>query len=373
MNDLDLRERMHREAAALPSATFTLDDVQRSGRRRRQVRRAGGALGLAAAVAAAVVLLAVLPGGGRNPSPEPVADDGLIDWDLGVYVGFDSDPGEVEAALAALPSVVETQYLADSRRIFPGDEDLVSATVVEPPHDPGMVVVRLADGADVGAVAGTLHTVAGHVGVVFSAELAGRRLSEYFDGITADAVAVLPGDPEIVQAAPGPEPAFATAPLGELVELLPIDGPADLDGPFLASFDAGGARPGDRRDRAQPLVHVGRLVTGESVVLYGSEAGELCTSVVEANGWGGGCRPLGFEEVYGVDSISGDGGGGTVLIFVPGDTSVATIAHGEVRQWQRPVAGYALFPFEGSEPRRLIVTAYDAGGVELGRWEGGFG
>jgi len=52
---------------------------------------------------------------------------------------------------------------------------------------------------------------------------------------------------------------------------------------------------------------------------------------------------------------------------VPPLTSLVTISgDGGERMWQRPVAGWALLPYESS---MFTVDAYDATGTLIGHWE----
>lgn len=372
MSDLDLGDRLRQESRSLAGPSFTVDDVRRAGRRRKVGRWAAAGAGMTAAAVVVGVALFALPGDAPRPVPAAAPDIALIDWDLALFVADGESPEQLRDELELRPEVAEAQ-VASQAAVFPPvpiDETASVAPLTAdgtPDRAPTpLVVVRLANAAEATAAGSALEALDAVTIAVPSVAVAQDRLGRYFDGLAASAES-FGGQPEVLQAQFGPAPQFDVAGLGEEVRLVPLGAPGAPSLP-ASYFSRGGGGEPDGRDDRYPVVHLGS-VGGVHLVLDGTRDGDLCDSTVDPMGGGAaGCGPLPFTPRYGLSGYSTGGDFSTMTVRVPEAASVAAVSYRDVTAWQRPAAGYALFPLDGREPGPVEVVAYLADGTELGRW-----
>jgi hypothetical protein len=122
-----------------------------------------------------------------------------------------------------------------------------------------------------------------------------------------------------------------------------------------------------KRSEDRPVLHVGRLAEGDyQLLVYESTSGMRC----ESSGIYGACYDLDRYRygVSGYEYMVGEMG--HVEVEVPEGTSVVTISvDGGQLQWQRPVAGWAIFAAKMGDFVEFDVAAYDAAGELIGRWD----
>ncbi len=366
MSDLDLGDRLRQESATLAPPQYTLDEVRRAGRRRRVVRWAASGAGVTAAALVAGFALVALPGGDPDPVPAAAPDIALIDWDVALVLEPDASVDDVLAFVAERGDVLETQ-VAPREAVFPPppvDDSAVTAELTAPGVEAEVtqfVVLALAAGTDIEVVGPELESLAGVFQAIPSVEHARVRLRDHFEELRAGAT-VAGTDPEVVRPALGPAPAFDTSPLGEEIPLV-TSAPVP---PAFFGWAVG--EDGSGRDPALPVVHVGS-VDDVHLLLYGSLNGDRCDATIRITGAGGaGCGPVEFTPRYGSQGLASDGRSGVITVRVPRETAAVAVTMRAGAMWQRPAAGWALFPFTGSDPGQVEVVAYAADGSELGRW-----
>jgi hypothetical protein len=351
-------------------------------------------------VVALAAFLLVLVGGGfaiwltasRGSGSDVVGPD-LIDWDIQVQLWAPDDPQALVDGVGAMPGVAETQYLPDGSVLYPETpglgEDGDGAASTETSTSPSTVrtpmmaalLIRLADGADPDAVVAELDQRVEVSGIVYSPALAQRRGRAFFDRMQDGAV-VLSEDPLIVQPQPGPEPAFDTSSLGREIVLETVPpGESSMnalraDGGLFA-LDNDGSR---QLDDSRPILSVGRVTvprnsvssSAKNLILYPTVDGGYCSvTLSDGGGYGANCG-LYSDGQFGVaGGGSGSEGFSFINVVVPENTSVVTVeTQADGLMWQRPVAGWALFPtMVGDEMSGFIVEAFDRRGTMIGRWE----
>jgi len=125
-----------------------------------------------------------------------------------------------------------------------------------------------------------------------------------------------------------------------------------------------------RLDETRPILHIGRVDEIDAQhIIYPTVGNTYCDVVVERDGAGAGCG--GFtNSQFGVASSGSSGIIGHVAINVPTNTSVVALTTDDGQQlWQRPTAGWALFPARVHDYATYIVDAYDTVGNQIGHWE----
>jgi len=351
-------------------------------------------------VVALAAFLLVLVGGGlaiwltasRGSGLEMVGPN-LIDWDIQIRLWAPDDPQAVVNEVGAMPGVAETQYLPDGSVLYPetpglgegGDGAVSTETSASPStvRTPMMAVllIRLADGADPDAVVAELNQRIEVYGVVYSPALAERRERAFFDRMQDGAV-VLVEDPLIVQPQPSPEPAFDTSSLGReiVLEAVPPDelsmSALRADGGLFALDDNGSRQLDDSR----PILNIGRVTvprnsvssSAKHLILYPTIDGGYCNVTLSDDaGYGSNCGFYSDGQFGVAGGGSGSEGFSFINVVVPENTSVVTVeTQADGVMWQRPVAGWALFPtMVGDEMSGFIVEAFDQYGNVIGHWE----
>ncbi len=407
--DLDLREldELRRTLAAMEEqAPLSPDlDVVRMAPT-RSVRRPAVGLVTAAVVVAVLVGLPMLLIRTGSSDVAGAGSPATIDWDILISLAAPADANSLVIAVEAIDGVAEVQYVPDVSEYrsaesvglaAPQTEDTVApeGTVAPGGADPvatyAAMYLRLVPDADPGAVAQALDAPltelsldeAPHVEV--SPEIAVGRLDAWFD-FAADGARVVGGDPVLLQPAAGPEPQFDTSALGELVELEGL-GSADDLAPASGDQGDGLLDPGPFEPaRERPVVHIGALAGADArLVVYGSDddvqrsghRGAQCELVVVGDHrYQAGCRldtSVGFGVSGSGRSADDDTGIGFITVRVPAEAAaVVVVPDGGSPQWQRPIAGWALFvgeEWDYDTTTAVSVTAYDTAGDVIGEWD----
>ena len=303
-------------------------------------------------------------------------------WDLRAIVVDADDPAALTDVVSSWPEVGRTQYLTELGYGFGFrtqaaellDGGVVVTTLAVPEAGSGAtslgaLVVTLATPEAADLVAAKLRDLPEVFEVEYSVTFANAELEALFALATRDA-ATIPDERFVIQPAIGPAPAFDVSELGDEVLLDPwsVGGPA-----ITTLLPAGILRPeGPQPDIDRPILHIGSLETGERLVVFATQDGNVCRVTVEPGGSGSaGCGRLNIFDNYGVEgwsSTSGpDGTSAIVDVRVPYEAAVAAILADGVELWQRPIAGYAMVPMP-SEPGEMVVRAYDTDGTLIGEW-----
>ncbi|HLF43344.1 MAG TPA: hypothetical protein VJA46_07440 [Acidimicrobiia bacterium] len=209
---------------------------------------------------------------------------------------------------------------------------------------------------------------------------AGEAAAAYFS-FASEGALVLGEDPLILQPAPGPEPQFDTSALGTEVPLVPASTVADIPNGFLATTDNSADTAVEAplvehcvRTESRPILHIGYVSEIDArLLIYGTVSDGRGDYIFD----GGPGLPQ-YAVAIACDGfsgyphgVSGHGAGfgnsGFMNVEVSPLTSVVTVSTNEgERLWQRPVAGWALFPYKGGT---VTIDALDAAGSVIGHWE----
>jgi hypothetical protein len=280
---------------------------------------------------------------------------------------------EVLADVEAIPGVRIVDY------DYPDDSIIspmaVATTVpIDGPRDVGSLFLVVSDERDAldaaSQVIGILEArTIDYAGIIFSDEIAQSVGRDYFDRASKDAL-VLGDEPRVLQPGLGPEPEFDTSALGTEVILEPASSLAEIPDAVFAEEalpSSGAHRPKD----SLPLLHVGFLSEIRSTLMvYGSSGDLLCSFAVSETFSGGGCG--GFNTYpYGLFGSGGKQGDlGYSIVFVPESTAaVVLVVNDSDPMWQRPRAGWNMFPTPIVEGTTATAVAYASTGLVLGEWE----
>lgn len=355
--------------------------------RGKRLRLSGPAVALAAFLLVLVggALLAWVVAAGDGASFDVVEQPDLIDWDIQITVFTPDDPELLISGVETIVGVVETQYISDLSVLYPdapprpdsgvvattrpADTDTPATTTAERPIAVALLV-RLDNNNGVEDIAAQLNQRDDLLRVMYSPEIAVRRGDEYF-AAAAQGATVIGRDPLVVQPEPGPEPLFDTSLLGLEIVLIPAE-PGD---PIMERLQREGGlfRLDDsfQLDETRPILHIGRIDEIDAQhIIYPTAGNSYCDIVVEGDsGAGAGCGDF-TNSQYGVASAGSSGIVGHVNINVPTNTSVVALTTDDGQQlWQRPTAGWAIFPARVHDNATYIVDAYDTLGNQTGHWE----
>lgn len=313
----------------------------------------------------------------------------LIEWDIKVILPAPTDTDALVAEIEAITGVIETQYLPDASVLDTAtpqpivESDVVTTTRAPnadaPPTTVGersvtaALFIRLSGDAMPEVVATQLNSRDDLHETSYSPEIAERRAEEFFATAAQDAT-VLSEDPLVLRPSRGPEPQFDTSTLGREIVLQPASSTAELQ--ELLETAGIVERMGSREDRflydeTRPVLDIGYVAETDSrFVIYGTRENGFCDLTIESNGSSIGCGDF-TRTLYGVKGAGGTVGEiGNARVTVPEGTAAVTFsADGGEQLWQRPVAGWALFPAPIHDFVTYVVDAYDATGSRLGHWE----
>jgi hypothetical protein len=286
-------------------------------------------------------------------NPPPVANKPLTatNWDLLAYLPTTDGAGKVASQIESIPGVVEARY-------FPADDVEIAS-----------ILMRLENPTNAEAVASRIKRDVEEVySITYSEAIAETEGDAYFEFATAEAT-VVEQDPLILQPSQGPAPRFDTSVLGAEVALHAAESASDIPAGFLSQVRSPSMGT-DPLDPDRPVIHVGYLEEiGSDLLVYGTRSNGYCVWVSDGTGSGSTCANFNLYA-HGV-VLTGTGYPvGHAAVRVPEATSVVTLQvdSGEI-QWQRPSAGWALFPLRVTESTHLTTTAYDADGTLIGKWE----
>lgn len=322
---------------------------------------------LSGAWQAAAVFMGVLLVGGltwvlRSGSPS-VADPSptMSTWDLSVFITPVDDTDGLLAQIDPIPGVVEAEYVPDIANLQP---ELTAGLNI------AAVLIRIDAPENAESVATEINSRLDGVRVTYSEEIAAIEADAFFDFAVSDAV-VLGGDPLILQPPPGPEPEFDLSGLGVELSMIPAQSADEIAETFLAHAQAPRMEE-HALDPDRPVIHIGYLEEIDTrLIVYGTISNGYCAWVGTATGAGSSCGQFDMYP-FGVVMVgSGSGGNdGDVSVRVPKGTSIVTLSiDGNEPQWQRPRAGWALFPMTVREPAQFTVEAYAADGSLIGHWD----
>lgn len=381
----ELRKVWDRLETESPSVDWDALSAHRSPDRLPMRRRRSSGLTVAAAVFALVLLfggVAWLTRVANDPIPGgPLAN---LDWDLMATFPAPADAETSTDQVESIEGVESVEYYANAAVFWsnpaPTDsEDLVETTIegsIPVGEEPivAALLIQLQDPRDAERVAHVLDQEFETYSVEYSPELAAAMADEYFEA-TAEAAVVIGEDPLTLQPTPGPEPEFDTKGLGAEVELLPAADAREIPEMFWDLSSNAMLDDGDVRSPDSPVFHIGYLEDLDiRMVVYRSVGGDRCiNSLMPGGGAGGGCGDDFSRYQYGGRGYGGiDGETGYFDVEVPLETSVVAVTvDGGSPMWQRPVAGWAVFPVEihDYDHVEFTVEAFDAFGANLGRWE----
>ncbi|MEX2251185.1 MAG: hypothetical protein WD895_03835 [Acidimicrobiia bacterium] len=344
-------------------------------------------------VATAMFVTILLAGGliwlAAAPGTQPAATGPLdtLEWDL--WVSFPA-PQDVDAFLSgvdAIPGVSVVQYFPDESALYPdrqtGDQEATDDVVATTTNSAGSATFeegqapltaalllrldRVASAEDTAARINqdfTIYTVG------YSPVIAAGMADAYFEWAAQDAT-VLGEDPLVLQPSAGPEPRFDTSSLGTEIVLIPAATADDIPSNFWNRSEPPEGLDDYALSASRPVLHIGYLAEIDSrLVVYGTDPSGRCTAVVDPGGSGGGCG--GFDSYsHGAQGFGGiEGEVGYANVDVPRDSAVVTMTiDGGAPMWQRPVAGFAMFPALVATGLPFIAEAYDASGTIIGHWE----
>jgi hypothetical protein len=121
----------------------------------------------------------------------------------------------------------------------------------------------------------------------------------------------------------------------------------------------------------RPVANIGSVPEmGATLVIHATSEWAICESVLDEGSMAGGCDDF-SRGVFGVTNWGGsEFHAGHAVVRVPPETSVAQFSVNDGPPlWQRPVAGYSLFPTEAvNNDTAFRVTAYDQDGDVIGQW-----
>jgi len=186
---------------------------------------------------------------------------------------------------------------------------------------------------------------------------------QYLDVVLGNA-ATVHQDPTIYQPEIGPAPAFDASTLGTEVPLRTASG---TDGGLDAALQLlPSSQDHDPASARGPILHIGSLDDGARLLLLGFSDRGYVWAITSA----GGAEGAGTFDRYGAIGSLSDAGGTHGAVRVPLETSVVVFELNDgTALWQRPVAGYGLFPFmRYGEPPSGTITALDATGATIGHW-----
>jgi hypothetical protein len=316
---------------------------------RAAARRARGPLIAVAAFALVIVVggMAWLLRGDRVLDDGDVGGPDLIEWDLRVIVEPTNDPEALVADVYAIPGVVEVQYVPDTGTRSVG------------------VLVRVERGADLAVVAARLRAWHDVADVAYSEE-ADARFGDDFLSVATRGASFIAADPLILRPGLGPEPQFDPSSLGREVVL---DDPVSTE-ELIERVSRPISALGEltwQRDESQPFLFIGYLAEIDSdLVLQASVVTNVYCDRVRGGATCGSMTADGYGVVHG----GGDLETQYAVVRVPVETSVVTLLlHNGEPMWQRPRAGFALFPADVYGTDNSEVRAYDALGDEIGVWE----
>jgi hypothetical protein len=121
---------------------------------------------------------------------------------------------------------------------------------------------------------------------------------------------------------------------------------------------------------AGPIIHIGSIDDGTRLVLAFANDHDFYKLTLDGDAMGGGVGNVGARYGYGYVGGSNGDGRWVIEVRVPLETSVVLmeLADGSA-YWQRPIAGYGMFPVQ-SEDERIsgTITALAADGTTIDQW-----
>jgi len=313
-----------------------------------------------------------------------------IDWDLQVDAqpvdpnGFldllAEVPGVESAALSTLhlngPAVAWSIEMDPSSQAIPTTTTLVTAVSVSTTTVPAVgemiqVMVTLEDGTDPEVVAAAIDDLTDFARISYSPAIGATISQEYLDAVLGDAE-IIHQDPVVYQPQPGPEPQFDTSNLGTEVKLEAATAATESLDSTLQTIDTfrGPRFLGATQPPLQgPIIYVGAIDDGARLVLAFINDRDYFEITVKGSEAGAGGGRLGAFH-YGWTGGGGGGDGWYMNVRVPLETSVVVFESDDgATLWQRPIAGYGLFPVTSDMSRTSgTITAFAADGTVIDQW-----
>ncbi len=236
----------------------------------------------------------------------------------------------------------------------------------------GIVTFTVKDGLEDGTVAALVSEDPGVLGLTLSAKSEQRYIDRFVEAMNQGAV--LSDVPRVVQAPPGPEPAFDPSTLGQEAPLVALESMDVALDTMLASGEESFAVEPAIATADRPIVAVGTLdppgnLSQTSYLIWFTEPDDVCEAVVWPTGSGSGCGGPVAGTSYGATGSGSEGGQTTISYSVPPETSVVQFVTRDGDYWQRPNTGHGLFSWGRDVLRPTEMVAYAADGSELGRWK----
>ncbi|MGF1618500.1 MAG: hypothetical protein ACFCU2_11950 [Acidimicrobiia bacterium] len=318
---------------------------------------------------------------GSQPASLNLLDE--FDWDLAITLPAPDNSTDFLQALEQVPGVAAiVEYFPDHSVLYPSEEpdesDASTETTVEgqaegvEPPPIAVALVTIDDVEDASIIAMRLESAFDVYQISFSAPIARLKSDEFWDQMAAGAE-VLDEDPLFLQPPPGPEPLFDTSGLGNEVVLMAAEpgysipgGIAGRPGGLTRDLDPDSSRPVINISR--PVINIGTVSEiGATLVIFATSDGSTCEAVVVEGGSGMGCGDF-SHEAFGITSSGSQGQAGYAVARVPGETTVVRLSvNDDQSSWQRPIAGFALFPTDAWDTT-FRVTAFDQFGEVIGEW-----
>jgi hypothetical protein len=315
------------------------------------------------------------------------------DWDLRIHASTDK-PDRLLDNLTGIPGVesitVSTLRLGGSTlalRIQSDPSQQVPTTTEPVATDPDpattdpdpvileriRVMVTLQGGTDPEAVSAAIHDLGDFVRVSYSPAIGATISQEYLETVLGDAQ-IIHQDPVIYQPLPGPQPGFDTSNLGTEVDLKAATASTVFSDSTLELIESSGRGlllGADPTPGRGPIIHIGSVDDGTRLVLAFINDRDYLEMNVHGSGAGSGTSTLGAFYDYGETGGSSSGSRWHIRVRVPLETSVVVLElDNGTTLWQRPIAGYGLFPAEGPEEVRPsgTISALTANGTTIDRW-----